>query len=213
MALRLHETQPVLHAGAPLSRAKVAVVLMHGRGASADDILSLHDEFDVEDVAYLAPSALNNTWYPFSFLAPIARNQPFLDSALNVVTLLLEEIRNAGIGPEHTVLAGFSQGACLALEYAARHAQRLGGVIGLSGGVIGPDDTPRDYPGTFRGTPVYLGCSDIDPHIPLPRVQQTAALYRKMGAEVTEQIFRDGGHTVFPEEIVYVDNLIRSLAG
>ena len=213
MVLRLHETRTALHAGAPLAEAKVAVILMHGRGAPAEDILSLHDEFDTPQVAYLAPSALNDTWYPYSFLSPVDANQPFLDSALNVISLLLGAIDEAGIAPEKTVLAGFSQGACLALEYAARNANRLGGVVGMSGGLIGPEDTSRNYPGSFMGTPVYLGCSDIDPHIPLARVKGSAEIFRAMGATVTEQIFPGGGHTVFPDELEFFRKLLDSLVG
>lgn len=211
MTVRLHENQTVRHAGAPLAEARTAVVLVHGRGATAEDILSLRHEFDFDSVAYLAPAALNNTWYPFSFLAPLEQNQPFLDSALRVLSLTLEEIAKAGIGREHMVLAGFSQGACLVLEFAARHAARYGGVIGLSGGIIGPDGTPREYPGSFDGTPVYLGCSDNDPHIPLARVRETANVFRRMGAEVSEEIFPGGGHTVFAEELSYFRNLLAAL--
>lgn len=161
MPLALHETRPLLQAGTALAEAGIAVVLMHGRGAPAEDILSLHTEFDVPGVVYLAPSALNNSWYPNSFLAPVENNQPFLDSALNTVSLVLAEIKRAGIAPEKTVLAGFSQGACLTLEFAARRGIRFGGIVGMSGGVIGPDGATRSNIGLLEGMPVYLGAATL----------------------------------------------------
>jgi predicted esterase len=144
-----HQGQPVLAAGAPLDQARAAMVLIHGRGASAQDILSLTDELSQPDVAYLAPQAAGNTWYPYSFLAPLSSNEPYLSSALDVVAALLEHIAAAGIPAERTLLLGFSQGACLSLEFVARNARRYGGVAGLSGGLIGPDGASRDYPRSF----------------------------------------------------------------
>ena len=163
-----HQGQPILTAGEPLERASAAMVLIHGRGATARDILSLVPELGQSrsGFAFLAPQAAGNSWYPHSFLAPIGSNEPGLSSALTVVAATLARVEEAGIAPERAILLGFSQGACLALEYAARHARRWGGVVGLSGGLIGPDGTPRDYPGSLAGTPVFLGCSDVDPHIP-----------------------------------------------
>src|SRR6478672_5033938 len=179
-----HQDQPVLAAGAPLSEARAAMLMVHGRGATAESILMLAGELDQPGFAYVAPQAAGDTWYPYSFLAPIPSNEPWLSSALAAVGDALAMIEEAGIPAERTVLLGFSQGACLALEFAARHARRYGGLVGLSGGLIGPDGTPRDYPGSFEGTPAFLGCSDADPHIPRERVLLTEQVLRGMGAEV-----------------------------
>ena len=173
-----HRGQPVLTAGAPLDRAKGAILMVHGRGATAEDILSLALELRHTDFAYLAPQAAGNAWYPYRFMESIERNEPWLSSALAKLASILSQISAAGIAPEQTLILGFSQGACLSLEFGARHARRYGGLVGLSGGLIGPDDTPRDYPGSLSGTPVFLGCSDVDPHIPKQRVDETAAVLR-----------------------------------
>jgi len=209
---RLHETQTVLHAGAVPSEASSAMILLHGRGAPATDILSLHAEFETKTMAYLAPSAVESTWYPNSFLAPLESNQPWLDSALNVIELVMAELENSDIPREKTILLGFSQGACLTLEYAARNAGRFGGVVGLSGGLIGPPGTAFEYDGSLEHTPVFLGCSDIDPHIPVSRVHESASVFERMGGDVTEQIYPGGGHTVFPEEIRYIRQLVETVA-
>jgi predicted esterase len=207
-----HAGQPVVFSCRPLGLAPIAVVMLHGRGATADSILSLATEFSRPDVTYLAPQAAGNTWYPYSFLAPLHDNEPYLTSALGAVDHVLEHIRQAGIGADRTVLLGFSQGACLALEYAARHAQRLGGVVGLSGGLIGPPGTPRAYLGTFEGTPVFLGCSDVDPHIPVDRVHETATVLSKLGAAVTTRIYPGMAHTVNQDEIAQIAALLDALA-
>jgi predicted esterase len=196
-----HRGQPVLTAGKPLDQAKAAMVMMHGRGATAESILSLADELARPDFAYLAPQAAGNTWYPNRFLAPIASNEPYLSSALATVGEVLERLSEAGIRSEHTMLLGFSQGACLALEFTARHARRYGGVVGLSGGLIGPDGTPRDYPGSLAGTPVFLGCSDVDFHIPKERVLHSADVLRGLGGEVTTRLYPNMGHTVNQDEL------------
>src|SRR6202049_336988 len=161
-----HQGLRVLTAGESLASARAAMILVHGRGATATDILMLAEELAQPGFAYLAPEAANNTWYPNSFLAPLASNEPGLSSGLAVIASLFDSANKAGIPAERTVIVGFSQGACLSLEFVARHARRYGGVIALSGGLIGPDGTPRDYPGSLAGTPVFLGCSDVDPHIP-----------------------------------------------
>src|SRR6266513_28132 len=166
-----HQGQPIQSAGMPLLEARSAMVLLHGRGASAEDILTLVDQLDQGGFAYLAPQAAGSSWYPQSFRAPLEQNEPWLSSALAAVGDVVETIETAGIPRDRTILLGFSQGACLTLEFAARNARRYGGLIGLSGGLIGPDDTPRDYPSSLAGTPVFLGCSDIDPHIPRKRVE------------------------------------------
>jgi predicted esterase len=162
-------------------------------------------------VAYLAPQAAGNTWYPYSFLAPLEHNEPGLSSGLAVLADRLAQLGDAGIPPERTLILGFSQGACLAVEFAARHARRYGGVIGLSGGLIGPDGTPRDYAGSLDGTPVFLGCSDIDPHIPLARVEHSADVLALLGADVTTRLYPGMGHTINQDEIAFVRDLVQKL--
>jgi predicted esterase len=208
-----HHDQPVLAAGAPLDKAKGAMLMVHGRGASAQDILSLAMELRRPDFAYLAPQAAGNAWYPYRFMEPIESNEPWLSSALGRLAGLLAHIGAAGIPPERTLLLGFSQGACLALEFAARHARRYGGVAGLSGGLIGPDGTPRGYPGSLDGTPVFLGCSNVDPHIPQARVDESAAVLRGLGGQVTERIYPNMAHTVNRDELSAVREMLEALAG
>jgi len=204
-----HDAQPVLHYGAPVESARLAAVFVHGRGASAEDILGIAPELGADDVAYLAPQAANHTWYPYSFLAPIEKNEPWLTSALGLLAKLVANLAGHGYGSERIVLLGFSQGACLSLEFAARNPRRYAAVVGLSGGLIGPPSTPRDYPGSLTGTPVFLGCSDIDPHIPLERVRETAAVLRRMGATVDERIYNGMGHTISGDELEAVRALVR----
>ena len=206
-----HQDQPVLTAGQPLDRAATAMVLVHGRGASAKDILTLVPDLAQLDCAYLAPQAADNTWYPNRFLAPIADNEPWLSSGLAAIADVLAHVAEAGIPIERTLLLGFSQGACLTLEFVARHAQRYGGVVGLSGGLIGPDGTPRDYPGSLLGTPIFLGCSDVDPHIPTERVQHTAEVLRQLGGNVTVQLYPNMDHTITQAEIDFVRNMMSGL--
>jgi predicted esterase len=206
-----HQGQPVLQSGEPLQRARAAMVLVHGRGASGDDILTLADELAVPDVAYLAPQAAGHSWYPNSFLASIAANEPGLSSGLQVIADLLADIERAGIPPERTLLLGFSQGACLSLEYAARHARRYGGVAGLSGALIGPDGTPRDYAGTLAGSPVFLGCSDVDFHIPAARVEESAQVLRRLGGDVTMRLYAGMDHTVNDDELAFVRGMLTAL--
>jgi predicted esterase len=207
-----HGAVRVAEAGAPLRRAKAAVVMVHGRGADADGMLSLAEVFAQPDLAYLAPQAAGRSWYPYAFLEPIARNEPFLSSALRALDGLLARLGAAGFPPEHVVLLGFSQGACLALEYAARHARRYGGLVGLSGGLIGPEGTPRDYSGDLAGTPVFLGCSDADPHIPLTRVQETTRVLGQLGGAVTERIYPGMSHGINEDEVRQVRGLLAKLA-
>jgi predicted esterase len=201
-----HGNQPVLHYGAPIGSARLAAIFVHGRGASPEDILGLAGELGTSDVAYFAPRAAGSTWYPLSFLSPIDRNEPGITSALGVIARL---VNATGLTSDRVVVLGFSQGACLALEFAARHPARYAAVIGLSGGLIGPPGTPRDYPGTLAGTPVFLGCSDIDPHIPLERVRESAAVFRQMGAAVDERIYPGMGHTINDDELAVVRSLVR----
>lgn len=203
-----HAGQPVLHAGPPIADARIVAIMLHGRGASADDILGLAGEFSARDVAYLAPQAAGRTWYPYSFLAPMAQNEPGLSSALSMIERLVQTLQQQQVPAERIALMGFSQGACLTLEFAARHAQRYATIAGFSGGVIGPPGTPRDYPGTFDGTPVFLGCSDVDPHIPVERVHESGDLFVRMGARVDKRIYPGMPHTIVAAEIEAADALL-----
>lgn len=196
-----HAGQSVRVAGRPLDEAGGALVLIHGRGATAESILDLADFLPHPRLAYLAPQAADYTWYPYSFLAPMERNEPYLSSALQVVGDLVAEVEAAGIPKERIFLGGFSQGACLASEFVARNAGRFGGLLAFSGGLIGPDGTPRAYDGSLHGAPVFLGCSDVDPHIPLARVRETAAVLEKLGGRVDLRIYPRMGHTINQDEI------------
>jgi predicted esterase len=203
-----HSGEPVLRSGVPVSTARLVAIFLHGRGASARDILDLAGQLTAGDIAYLAPQAAGHSWYPYSFMSPLEQNEPGLTSALGVVAGLLEDLAAEGVTAERVVLLGFSQGACLAQEFAARHAQRYAGIAGLSGGLIGPPGTPRNYPGAFAGTPVFLGCSDVDAHIPVERVRESAEVFRRMGANVDERIYPRMGHTVNRDELEAVDALL-----
>lgn len=188
------------------------MIMIHGRGATASDILALATDLAQPGFVYLAPQAANNTWYPNRFLEPVAANEPWLSSALAVMEEALARVAQANIPPRRTMLPGFSQGACLALEFAARHAQRYGAVVGLSGGLIGPDGTPRDYAGSLAGTPVFLGCSDADFHIPKERVDHTAEVRRRLGGEVAVRPYPNMGHAVNEDEVSFVSGLRRQAA-
>lgn len=196
-----HQGQELLTAGKALHEAQAAMILIHGRGASAYDILELSALLPHPAIAYLAPQAADNTWYPFSFLSPMAQNEPGLSSALQVVGDLVAQVNNAGIPPDKIIIGGFSQGACLASEFVARNAQRYGALLVFSGGLIGPPATPRDYLGSLDGTPVFIGCSDVDFHIPLQRVQETAETLTGLDAAVTKKIYPNMGHTIIQDEI------------
>ncbi|HEU0002764.1 MAG TPA: alpha/beta hydrolase [Ktedonobacteraceae bacterium] len=206
-----HQGLPVLTAGEPLASARAAMILVHGRGATAADILLLAEELARPGFAYLAPEAAGNTWYPNSFLAPLASNEPGLSSGLALIASLLDRVSEAGIPPERVVIVGFSQGACLSLEFVARHARRYGGMIALSGGLIGPDGTPRDYPGSLAGTPVFLGCSDIDPHIPKERVLHSAGVMEALGGQVTAKLYPRMGHTINRDEILIARGIVSQI--
>lgn len=206
-----HEGQPLRAAGAPLNEARAAMIMIHGRGGRAEDILTLVPNLEHEAFAYLAPQAANNTWYPYSFLAPIPQNEPGISSGMQVISGVLDKLVAAGIPPERTMLLGFSQGACLAIEFSARHARRYGGIACLSGGLIGPDGTPRDYAGSLDGTPVFLGCSDVDAHIPQERVQHSADVMRQLGAEVTMRIYPGMGHVINDDEREHVRSMMAAL--
>jgi predicted esterase len=206
-----HQGQPVLAAGEPIESAKAAMIMIHGRGSSAEDMLGLAGEFKRPGFTYLAPQAAGHTWYPNSFLFPTASNEPGLSSGLAVIATLLAQVAAAGIDAERTILCGFSQGACLSLEFAARNAQRYGGVVGLSGALIGPDGIPRDYAGSLAGTPVFLGCSDRDFHIPRQRVEFSADVLQKLGGNVTARLYPHMGHTVNQDEVQFVQGMMEAL--
>ena len=199
-----HAGQPILAGGAPLDAAAAAMVMVHGRGATAESILALAQLFGREDFAYLAPAAAENTWYPYSFLAPLEQNEPWLSSALAAVGRAVEHATSVGVPAERLMLLGFSQGACLTLEYVARHPGRYGGVAALTGGLIGPDGTAREYGGSLAGTPIFIGSSDPDPHIPRQRVDESAAVLGGLGASVTRRIYPGMGHTVNEDEIQHI---------
>jgi phospholipase/carboxylesterase len=197
--------------GAPLGRAKAAVIMLHGRGAPAQGMLDFADVFAQPEIAYLAPQAPGSTWYPHSFMAPFERNEPALSNALATIASTVADLAGRRFPPERLVLLGFSQGGCLALEYAARNAQRYGGVVGLSAGLTGPPGTPRDYPGSMTGTPVFIGCSDVDFHIPLERVHESAEVLRRMGADVAERIYPGMGHTINDDEVKHIRGILAGL--
>jgi predicted esterase len=205
-----HHGMRVVEAGEPLAKARAAMILLHGRGATADDIMTIGAEVMHPGFAYLAPQAEGNAWYPYPFTAALEANEPYLSAALGVIESLLARVE-ATIPAQRVILLGFSQGACLTLEFATRHARRYGGVVGLSGGLIGPADTPRDYPGSFDSTPVLLGCSDVDPHIPEERVAEAAEVFKRMGAKVTMRLYPGMGHTVNPDEIAAVREIVESV--
>ncbi len=207
----LHQGQPIRVSGEPLDRARAALLMVHGRGAQANDILSLTGQLNLPGFAYLAPQAAGNAWYPDRFLAPLAQNQPWLSSALAFLGDVLTRINDAGIPPERTLLLGFSQGACLVLEFAARNARRYGGIVGLSGALIGPDDAPRDYPGSLGGTPVFLGCSDVDIHVPKACVQQAAEVLQRLGGAMTLQLYPNMDHSVNQAELDFVRSMMQAL--
>jgi predicted esterase len=189
------------------------MVMVHGRGASAESIMTLIPAIDIGDFAYLAPNAAGGTWYPNSFLAPIPSNEPGITSGLQAIDEVVASVLGAGIPIERLMLLGFSQGACLSLEYTARNARRYGGICCLSGGLIGPDDTPRNYAGSYDGAPAFLGCSDVDSHIPAARVQESAGVLERMGAHVITRLYRGMGHLVNEDEIANVRSMMEQVRG
>jgi predicted esterase len=184
------------------------MMLVHGRGGSAEDLLGLALELRLDDILFIAPQAAEHTWYPYSFLTPMERNEPGLTSGLNKISALIDAVRHEGLTPDRVGLLGFSQGACLSLEYAARYARRYAAVIGLSGGLIGPPGTPRHYQGSLEGTAVFLGCSDIDPHIPVERVHETEEVFTRLAASVDKRIYPGMGHIVNEDEIAAVRTIL-----
>lgn len=207
-----HGNQPVLHRGRALDSASGAVVLVHGRGASAEDILGLAEEFDVPELAYLAPDAAGHTWYPYSFLAAIEENQPWLDSALNLLGRTVERASASGVPLHRIALIGFSQGACLATEFVARNPARYGGLVAFTGGLIGPPGTKFTYSGALSSTPCFLGAGDPDPHVPWKRVEESAAVLTGLGGAVTLRRYPGLPHTINHEEIEQAKQILSGLA-
>jgi len=195
-------------AGPELTAASKVLVMLHGRGANAEDILSLSSYLDVSAYSLLAPEANGGTWYPYSFLAPPTQNEPWLSSALTLIGELVDELHGKGIPSENIYFLGFSQGACLTLEFVARNARRWGGVVAFTGGLIGDRIRPENYKGDFGGTPVFIGTSNPDPHVPLERVQATTAILKKMNADVTEKVYPGMGHTISGDEIGQANRLV-----
>jgi predicted esterase len=191
----------MLTAGPAVETADLALLLLHGRGATAKSMLSLFGVLDVPKIAAFAPEAPGNSWYPNSFLAPLESNQPFLDSALSRIESIVSKLVSHGIASHRIALLGFSQGACLTLEFVVRHPRRYGAVIGLTGGLIGPPGTSRNYPGSLAGVPVFLGTSDPDPHVPFERVRETETVLRRMGAEVELRRYPGMPHTIEGDEL------------
>lgn len=207
-----HRRQPVLTQGQSLEKARGAVILLHGRGASAEDILGLGEELQLPELAYLAPQAAGHTWYPNSFLAPLERNEPWLSSALELVSSIFERLQSSGIPQTKVAIMGFSQGACLATEYVARNPSRYGGLVALTGGLIGPEGTEFHYSGDLAGTPCFLGSGDPDPHVPWPRVKESAAVLRALGANVTLKRYPEMPHTINSDEIDEAKKIVADMS-
>jgi predicted esterase len=208
-----HAGSAVLQDGAPLSQADLAVVLLHGRGGSAENILELSSAFRLPNAAYLAPQAAGHSWYPLSFLAPREANEPHLSSALAKVGSVVHSLEQAGFGRERVVIAGFSQGACLATEFLASHPARYGGLIALTGGLIGPPGSLRhSSAGEFAGTPALLCSGDPDPHVPWARVEESAAILQAMGAKVTTKRYPGRPHTITQEELELARDLLLQIS-
>lgn len=204
---RLH-TKKVVTGGKPLKDATKVLIMIHGRGGNANDILSLAQYLNTTDFALIAPQATDNTWYPYSFIAPVSENEPWLSSALSVLKEILDEIIAKEISAENVYLLGFSQGACLTLEFVARNAQKFGGVVAFTGGLIGDKIYTQNYKGDFKGTPVFIGTSNPDPHVPVQRVRETTGILKSMHADITEKIYNGMGHTISEDEIQMANKLV-----
>ena len=206
-----HAGQVVRGAGPKVDEAAGVIVMIHGRGASAQSILGLYPELGIAELAAVAPQAAGQTWYPQSFLAPMEANQPYLDSALRRIEAIVGDVMAGGVPSERIALLGFSQGACLATEFVARHPRRYGAVLGLTGGLIGPAGTPRAYAGSLAGVPVFLGSGDPDPHVPFERVLETEAVLARMGAAVEVRRYPGKPHTVNDDELEACRALLRAM--
>jgi phospholipase/carboxylesterase len=201
-------TKTIITGGKKLAEARKALILAHGRGGSAEDILTLAPALDVKDLAWLAPQAAQHSWYPYSFLAPQAENEPWLSSALTVLGELVTDLVTQGITKDNIYFVGFSQGACLTLEFVTRNATKWGGVAAFTGGLIGEKIHPENYSGDFGGTPVFIGASNPDPHVPVERVYATVNILKDMNAAVTEKIYANMGHTINQDEIVNANKFV-----
>jgi phospholipase/carboxylesterase len=208
-----HQGQPLATAGEPLEEADAAMILVHGRGATARSILQLGREVQQPGLALLAPQAAGNTWYPNSFLVPVERNEPGRSSGLQAITEAVDAAAGAGLTRDRILLLGFSQGGCLASEFVARNPTRYGGLAALSGGLIGESIDPDEYEGALEATPVFLGCSDVDPHIPAERVRETAAVFKRLGGDVTTRLYEGMGHGVNEDELAMVSEQVTALVG
>jgi phospholipase/carboxylesterase len=204
-----HAGQRVMHAGAPLDTARAVMIMVHGRNAAPENILELTDVLDRPAFAYVGPAAAGGTWYPYSFMAPREQNEPGISSGLAVIESLVTTLLARDFAAERIMLLGFSQGACLTSEFSIRHPRRYGGVMALSGGLIGPPGTTwDDVTASLDGTPVFLGCSDVDPHIPAERVRESEAVFRRLGAAVTRKLYPGMGHLVSGDEIENVQRVM-----
>ncbi len=210
---QIHEKQEVVTAGKSLEEADAAIIVIHGRGATAQSMMPLAQALNAENLAILAPQAANYEWYPQRFTAPKEQNEPYLSSTLNMLTQLVQEVEEAGISKDRLILSGFSQGACLTSEFAAQNPARYGGLLIFSGGLIGegPSVFAEMYRGSLDNTPVFIGCSDRDPHIPLTRVQETTQILTSLGADVTEQIYPAMGHTINEDELERAREIVERL--
>ena len=203
-----HRDEPVLTLGAKLTEATAAVILLHGRGASAEDILGLATGMYDERFAYLAPQAAGNAWYPYSFMAPLEKNEPWLSSALAKVAAIVQQAQAAGVSLDRIFVCGFSQGACLSSEFVARNPARYGGLVAFTGGLIGPPDANLHHDGDLEGMPALFSSGDPDPHVPWSRVLESAEQFTAMGAAVKTQRHPGRPHTVLPQEIKSARDLI-----
>jgi predicted esterase len=203
-----HIDQPVFSAGVDLDKASAVMILLHGRGATAEDILSLSAHLHTPGLAYLAPQAEGYSWYPNRFIFPVEQNEPYLSAGLTKINEIVKQVETHGIPAEKIFIGGFSQGACLASEYVIRNPKRYGGLLVFSGGYIGPLNVKREAQGDLKGTHVFIGCSDMDPHIPLQRVYETTALLKSMGADVLEKIYSQMDHTIVQDELEHAGMLI-----
>ena len=202
------QSPDIVSSGLPLSQATKVVIMVHGRGASPESIISLREHLKLDDAAILAPRARNNSWYPYSFMAPAEENQPALDSSLKLIQYLVTELLSEGIHPYQLYFLGFSQGACLILEYVARYAEAYGGVIAFTGGLIGEKLVPENYSGDFQSTPLLITTGDPDPHVPLSRVEESVDILKTLNADVHLKIYPGRTHTILMEEIELANQLI-----
>lgn len=208
-----HKNAQIWNQGKSIDEADAVIIMMHGRGASAKDILLLSNEFNNDSISYMAPQANDFTWYPNSFLFPIESNEPYLTSALKLLARIMDDLVKKGIGYDKIYLLGFSQGACLTLEFAARNPKKYRGIFGLSGGLIGPSIVKEKYSGSLEGCKVFLGCSDIDPHVPQIRVDESEKIFQSLNANVEKRIYKNMGHTVNRDEIDFIKNILNKKSG